>query len=118
MASGEPLGDFSTPWIQNILGLAQGRGGAFAGKLSFANRRSSRRDKAERRETMMHPRLPSSRQVAVPGVGFPQNINIGPNVLDSRAFVDLFGDHCSAATGPPDRIVWLPSPRPWFAVHS
>jgi hypothetical protein len=67
---------------------------------------------------MMHPHWPGPLPVAVPGIGFPQNISIGPKVLDSRAFCGLGGDDCGAATRPPDRIVWFPSPRPWFAVHS
>jgi hypothetical protein len=30
---------------------------------------------------MMHPHLPGPRPVAVPGIGFPQNISIGPKRL-------------------------------------
>jgi hypothetical protein len=62
---------------------------------------------------MMHPHLPGPRPLAVPGIGFPQNISVGPEVLDRAAFRDL----------PPlarqaERIVWVPSPRPWFAFRS
>jgi hypothetical protein len=67
---------------------------------------------------MMHPHLPSPLPVAVPDIGFAQSISIGPNAPDSSAFAGLPGDHCSGATRPLDRIVWLPSPRPWFAVQS
>jgi hypothetical protein len=31
---------------------------------------------------MMHPYSPSCRWLAVPGIGFPQNISVGPNALD------------------------------------
>jgi hypothetical protein len=67
---------------------------------------------------MMHPHLPSPRPLAVPGIGFPQNIAIGPEELDPAAFGNLSDDHCGASTRPINRIVWLPSPRPWFAVRS
>jgi hypothetical protein len=62
---------------------------------------------------MMHPHLPGPRPLAVPGIGFPQNISVGPEVVDAATF----GDY-SASTRPIDRIVWLPSPWPWFAVRS
>jgi hypothetical protein len=67
---------------------------------------------------MMHPRLPGPLPVAVPGIGFPQNISIGPDVLDPAAFGDISDKRRDASTRPIDRIVWLPSPRPWFAVQS
>ena len=67
---------------------------------------------------MMHPHLPGPLPVAVPGIGFPQNISIGPDVLDPAAFGDLSDKHRDASTLPIDRILWLPSPRPWFAVRS
>jgi hypothetical protein len=63
---------------------------------------------------MMHPHLPGPRPVAVPGIGFPQNISIGPEVLDPAAFVDLSVKHRSASRRLIDRILWLPSPRPWW----
>ena len=31
---------------------------------------------------MMHHYSPSPRWLAVPGIGFPQNISVGPNALD------------------------------------
>jgi hypothetical protein len=37
---------------------------------------------------MMHPYSPSPRWLAVPGIGFPQNISVGPNVLDPEHFRD------------------------------
>jgi hypothetical protein len=67
---------------------------------------------------MMHPHLPSPLPVPVPDIGFAQSISIGPKEPNSSGFVDLPGDQCSGATRPLDRIVWLPSPRPWFALHS
>jgi hypothetical protein len=62
---------------------------------------------------MMHPHLPSPLPVAVPDIGFAQSISIGPKEPDSSGFTGLPG-----ATRPLDRIVWLPSPQPWFALHS
>jgi hypothetical protein len=37
---------------------------------------------------MMHPYSPSPRWLAVPGIGFPQNILVGPKVLDLEALRD------------------------------
>ena len=37
---------------------------------------------------MMHPYSPSPRWLAVPGIGFPQNILVGLNVLDPEDFRD------------------------------
>ena len=36
----------------------------------------------------MHHYSPSPRWLAVPGIGFPQNISFGPNVLDLEDFWD------------------------------
>jgi hypothetical protein len=36
----------------------------------------------------MHHYSPSPRWLAVPGIGFPQNISVAPNVLDSEDFRD------------------------------
>jgi hypothetical protein len=36
----------------------------------------------------MHPYSPSPRWLAVPGIGFPQNISVGPNVLDPEDLRD------------------------------
>jgi hypothetical protein len=36
----------------------------------------------------MHHYSPSPRWLAVPGIGFPQNISVGPNVLDPEHFRD------------------------------
>ena len=66
---------------------------------------------------MMHCHLPSPLPVAVPDIGFAQSIFIGPKEPDSAGFADLPGDRCSGAKQPLDRIVWLPSPRPRFALH-
>jgi len=66
----------------------------------------------------MHPHLPSPLPVAVPDIGFAQSISIGPKAPDSSGFADLPGDHWGVAPRPPDRVVWLPSRRPWFAVQS
>jgi len=59
---------------------------------------------------MMHPHLPGPRPLAVPGIGFPQNIAVGPEVLEPTAFRDL----------PPlaiERIFWVPSLQPWFGCR-
>jgi hypothetical protein len=34
----------------------------------------------------MHPYSPGPRSLAVPGIGFPQNIPVGPDVLDPEDF--------------------------------
>jgi hypothetical protein len=44
--------------------------------------------RVEGREIMMHHYSPSPRWLAVPGIGFPQNISVGPNVLDAKDFRD------------------------------
>jgi hypothetical protein len=38
---------------------------------------------------MMHSHSPSPQQLAVPGIGFPQNISVGSNPLDQAAVRDL-----------------------------
>ena len=71
---------------------------------------------------MMHPYSPSPRWLAVPGIGFPQNIPVGPKVLDLEALRDRStaiwftqrhrtDDHRGAPTQLIDRIA-----RPSFAV--
>jgi hypothetical protein len=35
---------------------------------------------------MMHPYSPGPQSFAVPGIGFPQNIPVGPDVLDTEVF--------------------------------
>jgi hypothetical protein len=72
---------------------------------------------AERGKIMMHSYSPSSRQLAVPGIGFPQNISVGSDVLDLAAFRDWSDDRFDAPSQPIDRIAWLPSLRPWFAAR-
>jgi hypothetical protein len=63
---------------------------------------------------MMHPHLPGPRLVAVPGIGFPQNISIAPDRLDPVAFGGWSDKHRDASTRLIARILWLPSPRPWW----
>ena len=67
---------------------------------------------------MMHPHLPGPRPLAVPGIGFPQNISIASDVLDPAAFENSSDNHRGASTRPIDRIIRLPSLRQWFAVQS
>jgi hypothetical protein len=51
-------------------------------------------------EIMMRPHLPGPRPVAVPGIGFPQSIPIGPEVAGPGAFGDLWDDHRDASRLP------------------
>jgi hypothetical protein len=67
---------------------------------------------------MMHPHLPSPLPVAVPDIGFAQSISVSSKASDSSGFANLPSDRCGVTTRPLDRIVWLPTPRPWFALHS
>jgi hypothetical protein len=64
--------------------------------------------RAEGREIMTHSYSPSPRQLAVPGIGFPQNISVGSDVLDPAAFRDWSDDRFDAPSQPIDRIAWLP----------
>jgi hypothetical protein len=57
---------------------------------------------------MMHPHSPSPPQLAIPGIGFPQNFSVGPEVLDPAAFRDWSDDQFAAPTPPIDRIAWYP----------
>jgi hypothetical protein len=54
---------------------------------------------------MMHSYAPSSRQLAVPGIGFPQNIDM----IDLAAYRDRPDDRFDARTQPTDRAPWCPS---------
>jgi signal transduction histidine kinase len=50
------------------------------------------------REITMHHYSPSPRWLAVPGIGFPQNISVGPNVLGPEHFRDWsFTARCKTA---------------------
>jgi hypothetical protein len=66
---------------------------------------------------MMHPHPPSHLPLAVPGIGFPQTISVGPDVPDFTAFQDRSDDPFVVPTQLIDRVAWLPSPRPWFAAR-
>jgi len=65
---------------------------------------------------MMHSYSPSSRQLAVPGIGFPQNISVDRDVLDLAAVRDWSDDRFDAPSQPVDRIAGRPSRRRWFAA--
>jgi hypothetical protein len=54
---------------------------------------------------MMHSYSPSSRQLAVPGIGFPQNID----VTDLAAYRDRPDDQFDARMQATDRAPWRPS---------
>jgi hypothetical protein len=70
--------------------------------------------RAEGREIMMHSYSPSPRQLALPGIGFPQSISVGSDVLDQAAWSK---DRFDAPSQLIDRIAWLPLPRSWFAAR-
>jgi hypothetical protein len=54
---------------------------------------------------MMHPHV-GPRPLAVPGIGFPQNISVSPEVVDPADLPPL--------TRAIERIFWVPSPQPWW----
>ena len=62
---------------------------------------------------MMHPHLPGPRPLAVPGIGFPQNISVGREVVDPEAFGDLLPLAWAI-----ERIFWVPSLQSWFGCRS
>src|SRR6185503_11524187 len=101
--------------IQNNSSLSQGLSGSRVGTLGSVSGGPPAASTGKRTEIMMHPLLPGSRPLAVPGIGFPQNISIGSDV---RAPAALSDNHRGASTRPIDRIIWLPSLRQWFAGQS
>jgi hypothetical protein len=66
---------------------------------------------------MTHSYWPSPRQLAVPGIGFPQNISVGSDAIDLAAFRDWSDDRFDAPSQPVERIAGRPSRRPWFAAR-
>ena len=99
--------------IQNDSGLSQGRRGPDAGTLGSVSGNPPAETKAKRSEIMMHPHLPGPPPLAVPGIGFPQNILVAPEVVDPVPFGDL-----PPLTRAIDRIFWVPSLQPWFGCRS
>ena len=72
----------------------------------------------------MHPYSPGPRWLAVPGIGFPQNISVGWNVLDPEDFRDWSlterrkTDVQHEAAAPLiDRIASRSSSWPWLSVR-
>ena len=53
---------------------------------------------------MMHSYSPSSRQLAVPGIGFPQNFFGGLNVIDLAAFRPAAGASFSKGRESPSEV--------------
>ena len=104
--------------IQNNSSLSQGLSGSRVGTLGSVSGDPPAASTGKRTEIMMHPLLPGPRPLAVPGIGFPQNISIGSDVRAPAAFRDSSDNHRGASTRPIDRIIWLPSLRQWFAVQS
>jgi hypothetical protein len=64
---------------------------------------------------MVHPYSPSHRWLAVPGIGFPQNISVGPNVLDPEDFWS-FTEH-EASAPRIDLIAPRSSSWPWLSAR-
>jgi hypothetical protein len=60
---------------------------------------------------MMHSHLPSPRPLALPSIGFAQNIWVGPEMLGRTAFEHSSDNLCEVSTRRADRIVWLPATR-------
>ena len=58
---------------------------------------------------MTHSYSPSPRQLAVPGIGFPQSISVGSDAIDQAALRDWSEDRFDARTQPTDRAPWCPS---------
>jgi hypothetical protein len=52
---------------------------------------------------------PSHRQLAVPGIGFPQNIPIGSDAIDPAASRDWSDDRFDARSQPIERVARRPS---------
>ena len=115
--NGEFLSDFGDRYDSERFRFPPRTWAPFARTLSSSSGDlSSRVGRTER--DMMHPHFPSPLPVAVPDIGFAQSISIGPKALDSSRFADVPGDPCGLARQPLDRVVWLPSLRSWFALHS
>jgi hypothetical protein len=71
---------------------------------------------------MMYPHSPSPRQLAVPGIGFPQNISVGPNEPYPEAFRDWsrLRQGRKADDAPMqliDCVPWLSSSWPWRSAR-
>ena len=98
--------------IQSNSSLSQGLSGSRVGTLGSVSGDPPAASTGKRREIMMRPHLPGPRPLAVPGIGFPQNISVGLEVLDPAAFRDL------PPLRPIERIVWVPSPQPRFGFRS
>jgi len=56
---------------------------------------------------MMHPYSPSRRWLAVPGIGFPQNISVGPDALDLKDFWDRPVPPIQKISGLPKRLLGI-----------
>ena len=65
---------------------------------------------------MMHHHSPSPWQLAVPGIGFPQNISVGRDMLDLAAFQDLRYDRFDGPKQPVGRVERTASTR-WIGLR-
>jgi hypothetical protein len=71
---------------------------------------------------MMYPHSPSPRQLAVPGIGFPQYISVGPNGPYPEAFRDWSRPTQGRKTDDPpmqfiDYVPWLSTSWPWRSAR-
>src|SRR5262249_2504159 len=107
------IASYPASQIQNNSDLPQGRRGSPAGTLGSVSGDRPAETKVKRREIMMHPRLPGPRPLAVPGIGFPQNISVGREVVEPEAFGDLLPLAWAI-----ERIFWAPSLQPWSGCRS
>ena len=89
--------------------------GAVAGTLDPSSGDAPRRTRGRRERDHDAPHSPSAPQLAVPGIGFPQNFSVAQDMLDSRAFRDWSDDRFDTPPQPIDRIAWRPSARQWLA---
>src|SRR6476646_1214688 len=97
----EPEGPAATS-IQNNSSLSQGLSGSRVGTLGSVSGDPPAASTGKRTEIMMHPLLPGPRPLAVPGIGFPQNISVGPELVDLVALGDL-----PPLTRAIERIFWV-----------
>jgi hypothetical protein len=66
---------------------------------------------------MIHPHSPSHWQLAVPGIGFPQSISVGRDMLDLEAFQDFPDDRFDGPKQPLGRVERRASTRPWLGLR-
>ena len=106
-----PEGPAAAISIQSNSSLSQGLSGSRVGTLGSVSGDPPAASTGETERDHDAPSLPGPRPLAVPGIGFPQNISVGLEVLDPAAFRDL----------PPLRPIsasFGSSPQPRFGFRS